>query len=98
MAGSHSERKRAAKTPQEVDVRPANPLATWLDLRRVTNAELAKRIDVSAETVSRIRRGVNRPDDDMKIKIAVATKAIETELGLAQPRGVFCSDWFRAAA
>ncbi len=49
-------------------------LGDYLESEGITAAEFAKRIDRSEATVSRIVRGVNRPDWGTMQKIHLATK------------------------
>lgn len=70
------------------------PLWRWMREKRVTLGELATRVGVTPEYLSNVRRGVNRPSDELKWKLEDATKAIEVERGFANPTGVTCAAWF----
>lgn len=74
--------------------RPLTPLARWLNEKRVTAREIAKRVGKSYTTVSGIRQGTSPPSDAMKIAISLVTREIETELGVAIPIGVPVESWF----
>lgn len=72
-------------------------LAVWMRDRRVSNALLAERCGVSAQTIQHARSGARRPKDDLKTAIAAATRLLEIEQGLANGRGVIVADWFKPA-
>lgn len=77
---------------------PVSPLTAWMDAKRVTAAELARRLGVSRNAVHSWRQGIARPGDDMKVKIAEATLEIERELGITEHlSGVPITAWYPAA-
>jgi transcriptional regulator with XRE-family HTH domain len=55
-------------------------LDEWLNKHHTTQAEMAKRLDVSEGTVSRLRRRINTPGLDIIIKIQDVTNG---QVGLA---------------
>lgn len=76
----------------------ATDLWRWMFERRVTLAELAKLVECTSQHLSDIRRGVRRPSDPLKIKIAEQTIAMERAQGVpaSKARGVPTSAWFAA--
>lgn len=54
-------------------MRAMNKLAEYLEREKLTLDEFGKKIGRSAATVSRLARGVNKPDWDTAENIALAT-------------------------
>ena len=69
-------------------------LYDWMRRRAVTVEDLAVRLHVSPQWLSRIRTGEVVPSDELKVLITTTTRAIETEHGLTRPVGVRVRTWF----
>lgn len=73
----------------------ATPLAIWMEAKRVTGGELARRMGVSRGAIFSWSSGARRPGDDMKLKLAEVTLEIERELGITdQLAGVPVAAWY----
>lgn len=71
------------------------PLAIWMEAKRVTGGELARRMGVSRNAIFSWSSGARRPGDDMKQKLAEVTLEIERELGITeQLAGVPITAWY----
>jgi len=79
---------RTMKAPKD-----ANALWLWMERHDLDNATLAKKIGISPNYVSDLKRGVFRPSDEIKLKIEMVTKAHEQSAGSKKPRGVLASSW-----
>jgi len=63
---------------------------------RVTLEELADELKVKASHLGAVRRGEYRPDDYLKVRLAIVTLEIERDRGVGAEsrRGVPILDWF----
>lgn len=72
----------------------ATVLWRWMNAHDVKLGAFAKKLKVSSNYLSDLRRGVYTPSDDLKLKIAKATADHEAKAGSKTPRGVQPGDWF----
>jgi transcriptional regulator with XRE-family HTH domain len=72
----------------------ANALWKWMELRRVTCDEFATLIGCTRQHVSDIRRGIRRPSDTLKEKIASKSLEVDRKASIKRPRGVPVAVWY----
>jgi DNA-binding XRE family transcriptional regulator len=49
-------------------------LSDWLELRQISDTDFASLVEADRGTISRIRRGVNRPSWELAARIKAATE------------------------